>query len=48
MGITAQLTDILNAIACCRTGTETRRTDIHGISAMIDCCDTACQVLGWG
>ena len=47
MGVTAQLTDVINAVACCRTCSETWCTDIDGISTMIDSCDTTCQVLGW-
>ena len=47
MGVTAQLADIINTIASCRTCSETWCTDIDGISTMIDSCNTTCQVLGW-
>ena len=46
MGITAQLADILDAIASSRTRTETLRTDIYGISAMANSLDAALEIAG--
>jgi hypothetical protein len=46
MGILAQLSNILDGIACCHTGTKSRRTDVDGVGTMIDGCQATLQILG--
>ena len=46
MGILAELTDVVNTIACCHTGTKLLGTNIDSISAMINGRDAALQILG--
>ena len=46
MGIFAELADVVDTVACRRTGSETRRPDIDGIGAMIDGGYATCEVLG--
>jgi hypothetical protein len=46
VGIVTQLTDVVDAIACRYSGTKLGSTNIYGISAMVNGCDTALKVLG--
>ena len=46
MGIAAKLPDVVDAVACGRTGSEARGTDIDGIGAMVDGGHATSQVLG--
>ena len=46
VGIRTELADVVNAIARRCTGTKARRTDIDGISTVVDSSKTALQILG--
>ena len=46
MGIVAELTDIVNTIACSYTGTKLSGTNIDGISAMVNGRYATLQILG--
>ena len=46
MSVFAKLTDIVDAIANGRTGSEFRCSDIYGIGTMIDGGNTTNQILG--
>jgi len=45
MGIMAKRTDVVNTVACCRPGTETRCTNINGIGTMVNGRDATFQIL---
>ena len=46
VGMLAELTDVVDAVACCRTGPKALSTNVDGISTMIDGCHAALQILG--
>lgn len=46
MGIAAERTDVVDAVACRHTGAKLLGTDIDGIGTMVDGCDAALQILG--
>ena len=45
-GILAELSDIVDTVACRRTRSEARGSDIDGVGAMVDGRHAASQVLG--
>ena len=46
MGIAAQLADVIDAVACCHTGTKTAGTDVDGVGPVVDGSNATLQVLG--
>jgi hypothetical protein len=46
VGILAQLTDVVNAVACRHTGTKLLGTNIDGISTVVNGRDATLQILG--
>ena len=46
MGIAAQLADVIDAVACCHTGTKAAGTDVDGVGPVVDVSNATLQVLG--
>jgi hypothetical protein len=46
MGITAELGNVGDRVACCHPGPETGSPNINGISTVVDSRDAACEILG--